>query len=241
MQKKKVIFKVLGSIFYILAILMIGIIVWGIVTPDSYIDNSLVIKALVVISSFSFLGVFLFQLGVTESKQKKIVMTVGICTIFIIYLCMLYNVLFGEVYSRGRLIQSEPRIISWEEYTREMNVIPFRSIHEYVRSFMENSMSKNIIITNLVGNFIMMMPFAVMMFLLFKRFERWSTMFIFLFGVVVLIEIIQQITRLGTFDVDDIILNTLGGMLAYAIVKNKYVKRLLHKLNLITYEIGKYE
>ena len=40
-----------------------------------------------------------------------------------------------------------------------------------------------------------------------------------IFGVTVAIEVIQHVLKVGTFDVDDILLNTIGGFIGYLFFK----------------------
>ncbi|WP_415340200.1 VanZ family protein, partial [Clostridium perfringens] len=46
-----------------------------------------------------------------------------------------------------------------------------------------------------------------------------ESIFIVSFGISLTIELIQLLTGLGFFDVDDIILNVLGGIIGYLILK----------------------
>ncbi|MGU8605254.1 VanZ family protein, partial [Clostridium perfringens] len=55
--------------------------------------------------------------------------------------------------------------------------------------------------------------------LLFKKIHNVGSIFIVSFGISLTIELIQLLTGLGFFDVDDIILNVLGGIIGYLILK----------------------
>ena len=48
--------------------------------------------------------------------------------------------------------------------------------------------------------------------------------------IVFVVECIQFITKSGTFDVDDIILNVLGAVIVYGISKIKVVKKLVDNI-----------
>lgn len=47
---------------------------------------------------------------------------------------------------------------------------------------------------------------------------------------VLIVELIQFITFTGQLDVDDIILNTLGAVIVYGLMKTKLAQKLLDKL-----------
>ena len=71
-----------------------------------------------------------------------------------------------------------------------------------------------------VGNFIMLLPLGIYLPLLYKRLRRFSgfvaVLFICLF-VSIGIELLQLITSYRSADIDDVILNTLGGCLGFII------------------------
>jgi len=72
---------------------------------------------------------------------------------------------------------------------------------------------------NIVGNIVGFMPCGFFLPIISRRSRCWfNTMFLsFLFSLC--IETIQLIFKVGCFDVDDMILNTLGGILGYILYK----------------------
>lgn len=64
-----------------------------------------------------------------------------------------------------------------------------------------------------MGNFIAFIPFGIIIPLLFRtRFLQFVLLFILSIGV---LETLQMLSRLGSFDINDIILNTLGAVVGY--------------------------
>lgn len=64
-----------------------------------------------------------------------------------------------------------------------------------------------------LGNFVAFIPFGVVIPLLFRcNFIRFISLFIL---SITIIETIQMLTRLGSFDIDDIIINTLGAAVGF--------------------------
>ncbi|REK71954.1 VanZ family protein [Paenibacillus paeoniae] len=64
-----------------------------------------------------------------------------------------------------------------------------------------------------LGNFVAFIPFGMVIPLLFRcNFIRFITLFILFITIV---EILQMLSRLGSFDIDDIIINTLGAAVGY--------------------------
>lgn len=73
---------------------------------------------------------------------------------------------------------------------------------------------------NMIGNIVVFIPFGILLPLLLRGSFRISAA-VFLTGIVVL-ETLQLVTRRGSFDVDDIILNSIGftaGFLLYRIIR----------------------
>lgn len=99
------------------------------------------------------------------------------------------------------------------------NFEPLYTINNYMDKYRaEGVMSINVFL-NLVGNIIVFIPWGACLPILF---EKTRTLMGTLKGTllfVIAIEAAQLITTLGSFDVDDIILNTLGAIIGYLIYK----------------------
>lgn len=103
------------------------------------------------------------------------------------------------------------RTVTYEEY--RYNLIPFQEIKRfYIYSGRVGIIAS---ITNIAGNIVAFMPFgALIRWVRNKRTNAFlATGYTFLFSLA--IELVQLVTRVGVFDVDDLILNTLGGLLGY--------------------------
>lgn len=112
-------------------------------------------------------------------------------------------------------------------YWKSHNFIPFNTIIYYL--FLAD-INFNIRVENLVGNFVGFVPFGFMLPLLSKRFHSLKNMAIMTFCLSLVFELVQFIFRFGSFDVDDLILNTLGGVIGYLVIYAffifiKYIKQ----------------
>ncbi|MFF2447500.1 VanZ family protein [Neobacillus sp. NPDC058068] len=96
------------------------------------------------------------------------------------------------------------------------NFIPFKTIIYYL--FLAD-INLNIRIENLGGNVIGFAPFGFIIPLLSKKFLSFKNVAIATACLSLLFELTQLIFKFGSFDVDDLILNTLGGMLGYVPIK----------------------
>lgn len=95
----------------------------------------------------------------------------------------------------------------------KINLIPFRSIGPQLAHI-----NQDWAFTNIAGNILAFMPFGFLLPLAYPKCRGVVPMFIISFLSVLLIETFQLITMLGTFDVDDIILNVPGIMLGYGLL-----------------------
>ena len=71
---------------------------------------------------------------------------------------------------------------------------------------------------NTVGNVICFMPFGFILPIIRRRGKKWYNTFLLSFLMSFGIETIQLIFKVGSFDVDDMFLNTLGGIAGYICV-----------------------
>ena len=95
-----------------------------------------------------------------------------------------------------------------------INLIPLYTIKNYLYVIIHRSNDDVLVhcIINLAGNVLLFIPLG---YLLPKIFAKQENFFRFLFTCalsILLVELVQLFTLLGSFDVDDLILN-LGGML----------------------------
>jgi glycopeptide antibiotics resistance protein len=95
------------------------------------------------------------------------------------------------------------------------NLQPFREIERFI--VYRDQMTRTSVMLNLFGNVLAFIPFG--MLLRWARNKNTTLLHAFVYSLLftVVIEICQYITKLGVLDVDDIILNTLGGVIGYAI------------------------
>lgn len=120
---------------------------------------------------------------------------------FIIYLiCMVYFLFFSE--RMGRIPGSYYRY----------NLIPFTEIRRYF--YYRDKIGSFNVLLNLLGNVVCFIPFGFVIPILTQK-QTMVRMVLLSLLASVLIELLQLVSLLGSCDVDDIILNTFGGLLGY--------------------------
>ena len=105
------------------------------------------------------------------------------------------------------------------------NFTLFKTIRMYINySYKLNSFE------NLVGNVVVFIPFGFLIPYVLKRGRNFFVMLINAFLFVLGIEVFQLFSAFGAFDVDDILLNTLGGLLGFfCFVVVRFIHRKVHK------------
>ena len=91
------------------------------------------------------------------------------------------------------------------------NLQPFSTI----RLFSSKRVSTEYSYKNIGGNIIGFVPLGIFLPLLFSFLRRFARLTVTVFLVSLLFETTQLVAGIGVFDVDDLILNTAGGMLGY--------------------------
>ena len=135
-------------------------------------------------------------------KKQERIKPVFLYVIFIGYILLLIKILFLSRVSLLELFNSQRTIF------RSINLIPFRSIMEYISG--SSDTLKRLAFGNVVGNIVIFIPLGIY-FPLFKKDKRASASLIFIFLISLFVEIIQGLFGIGVSDIDDIILNCLGG------------------------------
>lgn len=92
------------------------------------------------------------------------------------------------------------------------NFVPFATLKYFysIRKHYSYLVAKNIL-----GNIIGFIPLGVLLPVLFVRLQRIGKTIGVVFLISLSFETIQLLFNLGVFDVDDLILNTLGGAIGY--------------------------
>jgi|SRR5690625_3262667 len=145
----------------------------------------------------------MLKLLVIDLKSKR-----HVILLFLLYISILIFVTFVGVTTSF----PERFYANYAEVSH--NFIPFNTIRNYLINFQYYNL--NNWIYNTFGNILLFMPMGIILPILFTRIKGFFLIKVILFFSLA-IETTQYVTRLGVFDVDDIILNTLGGYLGYFI------------------------
>ena len=127
----------------------------------------------------------------------------GIVLFAVYVILLIYFLFFSEEY--GRVAQAE-RVYRY-------NLVPFVEIRRFW--VYREQLGAFAVFTNIFGNVIGFLPFGFILPVIFRRMNSGFLICISGFILSLTVEVIQLVTKVGCFDVDDLFLNTLGGLLGY--------------------------
>ena len=136
-----------------------------------------------------------------SQKQVKKIRTLG-KVLFVLYIFyLLYFLIFSDWYGRTGVSR---------EY--QYNLVLFKEIKRFIEY--REELGAFAVFTNLFGNILIFMPFGFFISMASRARGFFMTLF-YSFGLSLCVEVFQLLTKVGSFDVDDLLLNTIGGVLGY--------------------------
>ncbi len=128
----------------------------------------------------------------------------GVRVLFLFYLAaLIYLVFFAEAFRRGDAHGG----------TYAYNLELFKEIRRFYLN--RESLGMRVVMVNLAGNILAFVPFGFMAPMTGRRSRGFFRIAFLSFLLSLCIECIQLVSRVGSFDVDDIFLNTVGGIVGY--------------------------
>ncbi len=105
----------------------------------------------------------------------------------------------------------------------EINLVPFKTIGEFwtvmLQSFGVEGAEVLFIssFANLAGNVVLFIPLGIFLPRLWKALERWWSCLAACAVLIIAVELTQYAAGLGSADIDDFILNMLGGAIGFMV------------------------
>ena len=95
------------------------------------------------------------------------------------------------------------------------NIVPFQTLKMYFQH--ADHFNPRTWLINIVGNVAVFVPFGIAIPFLFRiRFIRFTLLFIV---ILFLLEFLQLALRRGSFDIDDVLLNTVGAVIGFLMLQ----------------------
>ena len=126
--------------------------------------------------------------------------------LLVLYLVLLtYYLFFAETMGRN----PDARV----DYT--YNLTLFKEIRRFI--VYRDILGYKAVTLNIVGNMAAFMPFGFILPEVWDQLNRWYTITLMGFLFSLGIETAQLISKVGSFDVDDLFLNTIGALIGYIV------------------------
>ncbi len=136
-------------------------------------------------------------------EQSKKILIWATRLLFYIYIILLsYFLFFSEHYGRAG-------IMTGYRYNLEL----FKEIKRFIEY--RQQLGFESVMVNILGNVVAFMPFGFLLPMMNRRFHNFFRTFFACLLFTISIELIQLVLKVGIFDVDDIFLNTLGGIIGF--------------------------
>ena len=125
--------------------------------------------------------------------------------LFGLYIALLvYFLFFAEMMGRTNINR-----------TFHYNLILFKEIKRFI--IYREQLGVAAVFSNLAGNILIFAPFGFLLPVMDSKLRHFFQVTFLSMELSLIVECVQLITKTGSFDVDDLLLNTIGGMLGYAV------------------------
>ncbi|WP_436374659.1 VanZ family protein [Cytobacillus sp. BC1816] len=106
------------------------------------------------------------------------------------------------------------------------NFVPFKTIIGYVLAISNGSMNLIIPIKNLAGNMAAFLPMGIFLPYFIRALNKLKSFAVTMAVMILSVEIIQLVTRRGSLDIDDFILNIIGALIGFGLWKAIIARKL---------------
>ena len=125
--------------------------------------------------------------------------------LFGLYIALLvYFLFFAEMLGRTNVNR-----------TYHYNLIPFKEIKRFI--IYHDQLGMAAVFSNLAGNILIFTPFGFLLPTMNRKFRSFLRVTLLGMELSLIVECVQLVTKTGSCDIDDLLLNTVGGMLGYAV------------------------
>lgn len=137
------------------------------------------------------------------SQKTRKLLRIGAWILFVIYLGLLcYFLFFSEMLGR-----------TYSERSYHYNLMPLKEIKRFI--IYRKALGTKVVCFNLLGNIVAFIPYGMLLPLLAHNQRKFYRVVLLSFDFSLLVELVQLVSKVGSFDVDDLILNTIGGAIGY--------------------------
>lgn len=167
---------------------------------------------------FVLMGIGCILLASKFMKNKKVTIYV-LTTMY--FIGLFYYLFYEPLFTRRGLFVFDGLVFFWEHIKSSVNLVPFKTIAYYVKMFFDlrASVDTDALFLNVFGNVLCLTPLAVLLPLCREKWKEFKNYVLILLGISFGVEILQLVTMNGAFDIDDVVLNSGGAILAFLLVQ----------------------
>ena len=134
--------------------------------------------------------------------MKKKIYSILFWSMFGIYVFLMFDLFFRPAFMLSQWREGSPIV-------RSFNPVPFKTIGAYLSSY---NLFNIAVVHNVLWNILVFVPYGLYVQIIRKQGKLWKGMAV-IAGTSLLIELIQFAAGAGVCDVDDLLLNFIGGLL----------------------------
>lgn len=213
----KIIKKFFSIIFYLASAISFGLAIYIATGKTEYSPN----QALLMVAICTLLFLIATQIRASyqfvRRQRMKTIRVFFKLTLLIYFITLIWLSLADGVFER----RSFDMVNSFDDYVDRFN---------YMFNFMPSkTIRANLEIINTVGNIGLFIPLGILLPCSFKTQRKYYAFSLNLLLVILFIELLQILTGTGMFDIDDIILNFIGGTLGFLITAISPIRKNINK------------
>lgn len=156
-----------------------------------------------------------------SKRKKQADSTPFLRFLFVVYVAVLLWLLFDRPVARDPMIDYAQRM------RENMNLIPFHTVGNYWKVIRRMEFTPLFFhcVINLGGNIFLFIPIGYFLPKLWSMLRKFFPFLLTCVMAIVLVELLQLVTLLGSLDIDDLILNLFGMLVGYLIFMISKKKR----------------
>ena len=221
-EKQTKVKQIVAVFFYGISVITFGLFVFYMTHPRYRLDVSSTLFFSLIVCGALIIGTCFLTSATSDFAKKCKIIRKTIIVLFAVYVLCLIDLLFFQ----NRFI-SEIRF-DLANLELRANFIPFDTIMTYLNA--GGRLSINIIIINILGNLFAFAPMGFFLPILFDKMKKFIFYIITISVMLLAVETIQLVFRVGVFDVDDILLNSIGAILVWLLFKTLFKLRYFQKM-----------
>ena len=138
-----------------------------------------------------------------------------------LYILVLYFMLFVG-FGRGNVAASASMLDNFN-YWNSVNLVPFKTIAEYATTVADGNIRGHAI-RNLYGNLLLFFPVGFYLPFFMRKINKFRVYSIITAAIIIAVEVVQLVTRTGSLDIDDFILNFAGASLGFIVFTRTQIR-----------------